>query len=390
MMQDWLIRRFSSDGKEDVNRSRIGMLAGVTGLLCNLLLAALKVLVSFLSGSVAVMADAINNLSDAASGLVSLVGFRLAGKPADREHPYGHARYEYLSGLAVAVIVMLIGAELLKSSVGKILAPEPTVFSPLSAAILTVSILIKLWLSGFYKKIAGRIGSGALLASAADSRNDVIATGAVLMSLLLSRFMGVHIDGWMGLCVAAFILWSGWGLVRDMLDPLLGAAPDPRMVEDIRQSIMSYPGVLGTHDLMLHDYGPGRRFASVHVEVAAEDDVLKSHDTVDEIERDFRDQRGIALVVHMDPIVTRDPQVKDMRLWLSEAVRGIHPELTIHDLRLVKGARHNKVIFDCVKPPSLDMSDGALKNALAQLVWDRYQDHYCVITVDDGFSPVAK
>ena len=389
-MGDRLIRRFLSDGKDGGDRGRAGVMISVTGLLCNLLLVALKGAVSFLSGSVAVMADAVNNLSDAASGLVSLVGFRLARKPADREHPFGHARYEYLAGLAVAVIVMVIGVELLKSSVSKIITPEATVFSPLSAAILIFSILIKLWLSAFYKKAARALDSGALLASAADSRNDVIATGAVLVSLLLGRFFNIHIDGWMGLGVAAFILWSGWGLVRDTLDPLLGAAPDPRMVEDIRKSIMAYPGVLGTHDLMLHDYGPGRRFASVHVEVAAEDDVLKSHDTVDEIERDFQAQRGISLVVHMDPIVTRDPQVKDMRLWLSEAVRRIHPELTIHDLRLVKGARHNKVIFDCVKPPVLDMSDGALKNALAQLVWDKYQDHYCVITVDDGFSPVAK
>ena len=389
-MTQWLIRRFSPEGSAGKGRGRAGTLVCVTGLLCNLLLVALKVLVSVLSGSVAVMADAVNNLSDAASGLVSLAGFRLARKPADREHPFGHARYEYLAGLAVAVLVMIIGAELLKSSVQKIIAPEPTVFSPLSAAILALSILIKLWLSGFYKKAARALDSGALLASAADSRNDVIATGAVLLSLALGRFAGLHIDGWMGLGVAVFILWSGWGLVRSTLDPLLGAAPDPQMVEDIRQAIMSYPGVLGTHDLMLHDYGPGRRFASVHVEVAAEEDVLKSHDTVDEIERDFEARRGISLVVHMDPIVTRDPQVKDMRLWLSEAVRGIHPELTIHDLRLVKGARHHKVIFDCVKPPSLDMSDGALKNALAQLVWNKYQDHYCVITVDHGFSPVAK
>lgn len=390
MMSEWLIRRFAAGDNKAEGRGRVGTLAGAVAIACNLLLVLIKALAAFLSGSVAVMADAVNNLGDAAAGIVSLVGFRLAGKPADREHPFGHARYEYLAGLTVALFVMVIGVELIKSSAEKIMSPEPTVFSWFAAAILTVSILTKVWLSGFYRKAAGLINSGTLLASAADSRNDVISTSAVLLSLLIEHFFKVRIDGWMGLAVAVFILWSGWGLIRDTIDPLLGAAPDPGVVEDIRRSIMAYPGVLGTHDLMLHDYGPGRRFASVHVEVAAEEDVLKSHEVVDEIERDFHADRGISLVIHIDPIVTRDPQVKDMRLWLSQAAKQIHPDLTIHDLRLVKGIRHNKVIFDCVKPSGLDMSDGALKNALAQLVWDQYQDHYCVVTVDDGFSPVVK
>ena len=390
MMSEWLIRRFAAGDKNGEGRGRVGALAGAVAIACNLLLVAVKVLAAIISGSVAVMADAVNNLSDAASGIISLMGFRLAGKPADREHPFGHARYEYLAGLTVAVIVMVIGVELMKTSAAKIISPEPTVFSWLAAGILSASILTKVWLSGFYRKAAGLINSGTLLAAAADSRNDVISTSAVLLSLVIEYFFKVRIDGWMGLAVAIFILWSGWGLIRDTINPLLGAAPDAGTVEEIRKSIMAYPGVLGTHDLMLHDYGPGRRFASVHVEVAAEDDVLKSHELVDEIERDFHTKRGISLVIHMDPIITRDPQVKDMRLWLSQAARQIHPDLTIHDLRLVKGAHHNKVIFDCVKPSGLELSDGALKNALAQLVWDKYQDHYCVITVGDSFAPVTK
>ncbi len=389
-MTEWLIKRFGPREGASGDRERMGVMTGFVGLFCNLSLAALKVVAALLSGSVAVMADAVNNISDSASTLVSLMGFKLSAKPADREHPFGHARYEYLAGLAVAVMVLLIGVELLKSSVQKIVSPQAVDFSWLSAAIMATSIAVKLWMAGFYKKIAAVIDSQALLASVADSRNDVIATSAVLFSLLVGHFFNLNVDGWTGLAVAVFILWSGWGLIRDTVDPLLGAAPDPAMVEDIRRQIMAYPGVLGTHDLMLHDYGPGRRFASVHVEVAAEDDVMKSHELVDEIERDFVKRRGISLVVHMDPIVTHDPLVKDLRLWLSEAARGIHPELTVHDVRLVKGARHSKVIFDCVKPDSLEMSDGELKNELARLVWEKYQDHYCVITVDHSFAPILQ
>lgn len=389
-MTERLIRWLSKGRPDGGGRMRLGAGAGAVSIACNLFLVAIKMLASFLSGSIAVMADAVNNLSDAASGIVSLVGFKLAGKPADREHPFGHARYEYLAGLTVAVLIMVIGVELFRTSLEKIASPAATVFSPLSLGILILSILVKLWLARFYARVGGLIDSGALLASAADSRNDVITTSAVLLSLLAARIFGLHIDGWMGLAVAVFILWSGWGLIRDTVDPLLGAAPDAKMVEEIRSTIMSYPGVLGTHDLMVHDYGPARRFASVHVEVAAEEDVTVSHDVVDEIERYFLEQRGISLVVHMDPIVTKDPQVKDMRTWLAKAGAGIHPELTVHDLRLVRGANRHKVIFDCVKPPDLRMSETELKAALCALVREKYPDHDCVITVDDSYAPVAK
>ncbi len=389
-MTDWLIEKISKTGAEGGGRMRLGAGAGAVSILCNLFLVGIKLLASFLSGSIAVMADAVNNLSDAASGIVSLVGFRLAGKPADREHPFGHARYEYLAGLSVAVLIMVIGVELFKSSLQKISSPEDTVFSPLSAGILALSVLVKLWLASFYKKVGRMIDSGALMASAADSRNDVITTSAVLVSLIVTRLTGWRLDGWMGLGVAAFILWSGWGLIRDTVDPLLGAAPDAGMVEDIRSTILSFPGVLGTHDLMVHDYGPARRFASVHVEVAAEEDVTVSHEMVDEIERYFEEKRGLSLVVHMDPIVTRDPQVQDMRSWLSQAVQSIHPELTVHDLRLVRGAHHHKVIFDCVRPPDLPLSDAELKARLTELVKRHYPDCDCVITVDESFAPVMK
>ncbi len=370
-MTKWLIRRFVADRDQVTKpavRTAYGRLATTTGLLCNLLLAVGKLLVGLLSGSVSVMADAANNLSDASSSVISLLGFKMASKPTDPEHPYGHARYEYLAGLMVCVIILLIGVELFRTSLNKVLHPSPVQFSWITVGVLAASILVKQWMASFYRNIGHTISSNTLQAAAADSRNDVIATAAVLVAALISHFFGVQLDGWMGLAVASFILYSGFGLLRETLDPLLGNAPDPELVQQIRESILSYPGVLGTHDLMLHDYGPGRRFGSVHVEMAAEDDIMQSHDVIDGIERDILQQMNIHLIIHLDPIVTQDPLVNDLRLWLAEQVKQIHPDLTIHDVRLVKGITHSNLIFDCVKPDGLDMTDDQLKRALSQLV----------------------
>ncbi|NLD52880.1 MAG: cation transporter [Clostridiales bacterium] len=392
-MTKWLIRRFVADREQVAKpavRTAYGRLATTTGLLCNLLLAMGKLLVGLLSGSVSVIADAANNLSDASSSVISLLGFKMASKPADPEHPYGHARYEYLAGLMVCVIILLIGVELFRSSLNKVINPSPVQFSWITVGVLAASILVKQWMASFYRRIGSTISSNTLQAAATDSRNDVISTSIVLIAALISHFFKMELDGWMGLAVACFILYSGFGLLRETLDPLLGNAPDPELVQQIRDLILYYPGVLGTHDLMLHDYGPGRRFGSVHVEMAAEDDIMQSHDVIDGIERDILQQMNIHLIIHLDPIVTQDPLVADLRLWLSEQVKQIHPELTIHDVRLVKGITHSNLIFDCVKPSGLDMADDALKRALSEVVRQKHPSYFSVITIDESYATVPQ
>ncbi len=391
LLTRWLVRTFikrSGDTGDPAVRRAYGRMASLTGIVCNALLVLGKLTVALLSGSISIMADAFNNLSDATSSVISLLGFRLSAKPADTEHPFGHARYEYLAGLTVSILVMVIGAELLRSSLDKVLHPAPVRFTWLTAGVLGASILLKLWMAGFYRSTGMAISSQALRAAGADARNDVVTTTAVLLAALASHFFRVDLDGWIGLLVAGYILYSGFGLVRDTLDPLLGRAPDPALVREIRERIMGYPGVLGTHDLMIHDYGPGRRFGSVHVEMAAEGDVMRSHDVIDSIERDFLKERQLHMIVHLDPIVTQDQAVLDLRRWLAEAVREIHPGLTIHDLRLVKGHTHTNVIFDCIRPPDLGMGDQALKQALGALLGRKNPKYYAVVTIDDGYAAV--
>jgi len=385
-----LFVRNHENTKDPAVRTAYGKLSGWVGIVCNVLLCAGKFLVGLFSGSVSITADAANNLSDASSSVISLIGFKLSEKQADEEHPYGHARYEYLSGLMVAMLVILIGFELLKSSIDKIIHPEAVVFSWVSVGVLAGSILMKLWMMCFNLRVGKRIDSQALLATAADSRNDVISTGAVLAALLLSAFTPLELDGWMGLLVAAFILWSGAGLVRDAMSPLLGKAPDAETVEHIRDRIMQYPGVIGTHDLMIHDYGPGRQFASVHVEMAAEADVLASHDVIDNIERDFLREEGLNMVVHYDPIVTADAAVGDLRREITGIVAKIDERLSIHDLRIVPGTSHTNVIFDCVRPPEFGIPDKQLEREIQQAVRERHPDHFCVITVEASFAPIPK
>lgn len=367
-------------------RTAYGKFAGSVGILCNLVLFAFKFTVGTLSGSMSITADAVNNLSDASSSIISLLGFRMAGKPADPEHPYGYARYEYLSGLAVAVIILIIGVELFRSSVDKIIHPSAVEFSFITLIVLSASIAVKLWMAFFNNRIGKKINSQTLIATAADSRNDVITTSAVLAAAILSHFSDLELDGWMGLAVAVFIIYSGIGLVRDTIDPLLGKSPDPELVLHIHNKIMSYPGVLGTHDLMVHDYGPGRQFASVHVEMAAEADVLESHDTIDNIEYDFKTNDKLHLIIHYDPIVTSDETIGDMRKWLGETVKTIDPVITVHDLRIVPGTTHQNLIFDCVVPPDFRMSDKELKDKISNMVGSEFPDYFCVITIDKSYT----
>ena len=368
-MTKLLIKRFVKDYENTQNsdvRTAYGKFSSIVGIVCNAILFISKLIVGTLSASVSITADAVNNLSDASSSIISLLGFKLASRPADEEHPYGHGRYEYLSGLMVAVLIMVIGVELFKSSLDKVLHPSAVEFSWVTVGVLAFSIL--------------------LIATAADSRNDVITTGAVLVAAILSHFIGFELDGWMGLGVAVFILYSGFGLVKDTLDPMLGKAPENEQVEEIRQKILSYPGVLGTHDLMVHDYGPGRQFASVHVEMAAEGDAMKNHDVIDNIERDFMNDEGLHMIVHFDPISTKDNTVNELRIWIGEKVKGIDERLTIHDLRIVYGITHTNVIFDCVVPHNMDMTDKEVKKAINDMVKEKYPTYYCVITIDKSYA----
>ena len=366
-------------------RSAYGKAASFVGIGCNVLLFAGKLLVGTLSGSVSITADAVNNLSDASSSVVSLLGFKMADKPADAEHPYGHGRYEYLSGLMVAVMILVIGVELLKSSVEKIFSPTPVLFSWVAVGVLAASIAVKLWMAMFNRAIGKKIDSQTLAATADDSRNDVISTSAVLLATVIAHFTGLTLDGYMGVAVAAFILFSGFGLVKDTIDPMLGSAPSEEEVSAIRRKIMSYPGVLGTHDLMVHDYGPGRQFASVHVEMAASEDPLVSHDVIDNIERDFLREEKLHLVVHYDPVVTDDPRVPVMRAFLAEIAAGLHPQMTIHDLRMVPGNTHTNVVFDCVVPYDMTMDEAEIRRRISEAVSAQYPNYYCVITTERSF-----
>ena len=371
-----------TDPADPAYRSACGKLAGATGIGCNLLLFLGKLLAGLLSGSVSVMADAFNNLADASSSLVTLLGFKLAEKPADPDHPFGHARIEYLSGLIVTAMILIIGVELAKSSFDKILHPEDVAFTWLTAGILAASILAKLWLAGFCRKLGKQIDSATLEATAADSRNDVISTSSVLLAGLLSMFFGWQIDGFVGLAVAAFILYSGIGIAKETINPLLGEAPDPGLVRMVNDRILSYHKVLGLHDLMVHDYGPGRRFASVHVEMDSQEDPLACHDIIDTIERDFQEQYHIHLVVHYDPLVTNDAELTRMRELVTAEIKDIDQRLSLHDFRMVRGPHHTNLIFDLAIPFDLEDQKTELKAMIDRKVQFENKRYYTVITFD--------
>ena len=390
-MTNWLIKTFIKNYENTNDRKTrmiYGKLSSWVGIICNILLFTGKFIAGSISGSVSITADAANNLSDASSSIISLFGFKLSSRPADEEHPFGHGRYEYLSGLMVAVLIMVIGIELFKSSLEKIIHPSQVEFSLLICIILAVSIIVKLWMALFNGKIGKIIHSQTLIATAADSRNDVISTSAVLAGSIISYFTSWNLDGIMGLAVALFILYSGFGLVKETLDPLLGKAPDPELADNIQKTILSYEGVLGTHDLIVHDYGPGRQFASVHVEMAAESDVMECHDIIDNIERDFRKNFNLHMIIHYDPVITDDPSVNDLRHWLSEQVKTIDPCLSIHDLRVIPGVTHTNVIFDCVVPHSLNISASEITAQIKDMVAEKYPGYLCVITIDASFAAI--
>lgn len=389
-MTNLLVRLFVKNSGDTTNlvvRERYGKLAGAVGIASNLLLFLLKLLVGLFSGSIAILADAVNNLSDCASSVITLAGFHLAALPPDEKHPYGHARFEYISGLAVSFLILAIGFQFLLSSVRKIITPAEVVFSTTVALILAVSILVKLWQGLFNRNIGRRIASDALRATAVDSINDVVSTSVVLAGLLLAHFTGWNLDGWFGLAVAVFILVSGVQLVAETLNPLLGTAPAREQVQQLEEKILGYESVLGLHDLVIHNYGPGRSFASAHVEVPANQDILLSHDIIDNIERDVARELQIELVVHLDPLVTDNEQLTGCRQEVQGILQEIDPALSMHDFRMVEGKTHTNLIFDVVVPPRYHTTDKALRAETGRRVRQRLgEGMYCVITIDRSYT----
>ena len=342
-------------------RSAIGALAGTTGIICNCLLALVKLIAGLALGSVAIIADAINNFSDAASSVVTLLGFRLARRPADADHPYGHARMEYLSGLTVSVLILLVGVELARSSIDKILSPvaiDPTWFT---FAVLAASIAVKLWMWRSFRALGIKIRSSALQAAAIDSRNDCVATGAVLLGCILDRAADLNADGWFGLAVAAFIIYSGSRSANETVSPLLGKQADADLVTKISDLVLSHSQVLGIHDLLVHDYGPGQCYASVHAELSAMEDPLVCHDIIDDIECDALSQLNVHLVIHYDPVVIDDAEWDKMRTAVADIVGSISPRLSIHDFRIVRGSSQKKLVFDLAVPYDMALDQQALR-----------------------------
>lgn len=387
-MIEFLIRRFVPDWQQvqrtDV-RERYGTLAAAVGILSNIFLCIIKGLIGLFSGSIAVTADAVNNLSDAGSSVITLLAFKIAGKPADEEHPYGHARMEYISGMAVSFIIILLGLELMGSSFEKILHPEEVGVSALTYLVLIVSIAVKLWQGMFNRNLGKRISSEALQATAADSLNDVFSTGAVLLSTLVYQFTAIPIDGWVGMLVAIFITVSGVKLIMETGSPLLGQAPDPQMVRELEEKITAYDGVIGIHDLQVHNYGPGRVFATVHAEVPANRDILVSHDIIDNIEREVGHEMNLNLVIHMDPVVTDDERLNQLHAQVQQIVAGIDSDLSMHDFRAVFGPTHTNLVFDVVVPPGFSLSDSELSRRIEQQV-QTLGSYFCVITVDHNYA----
>ena len=376
-----------TDGKSPAQlRTAYGTLAGIVGIFLNLLLFAGKFLAGVLSSSVAITADAFNNLSDAGSSVVTLLGFQLAGKKPDPDHPFGHGRMEYLSGLAVSLLILLMGVELVKSSVDKILHPAPVDSGWLVSLILCASIAVKLYMAWYNRQLGKKLNSAAMLATSADSLSDSVATLAVLIATLVSQAFGLMIDGWCGILVSLFIFKAGIEAARETIDPLLGAPPSKELVERISTLVLSHDIVVGIHDLIVHDYGPGRMMISLHAEVSSAGDILAIHDEIDNIERQLQKELGCHAVIHMDPVVTDDARVTNTKRTIAQLVCTVDPSLTIHDFRMVSGPTHTNVIFDVVAPYDLPLTDAALTAQIQQEVRQLEGNYFAVVTVDKNFT----
>ena len=373
-------------GNKCDSRIKYGNFASLIGIICNILLCVLKGVAGFLFNSVALVADAFNNLSDAGNSIVTLIGFVLSGKPADKEHPYGHARIEYVSCMVVSFVILFLGLSLLKSSVVKILHPVSTNFNLVFVVILCISVLVKLWLSHFYKKVGKLINSDVLLANSKDSLSDVISTSSVLLSALVSVFAKINLDGYAGVIVSAFIIYTGFSIIRETIDNLVGKTPDKEFVRQINDKILSYDGVKGIHDLVIHSYGPDCWFATVHVEVSVNDDILACHDLIDNIERDFAKNMNINMVIHLDPVITDDVETNLLKNKVISIIADIDENMSLHDFRMVRGETHSNLIFDVDVPDSCKIPVSQIVYEIENKIKKIDENLFAVITVDRNYT----
>lgn len=384
-MTDLILRIFVRDYKNTEDpavRDKCGRVAGAVGIITNFLLFLMKILVGTVFHSVSVTADAVNNLTDSGSSVVTLIGFKMASKPADEKHPFGHARIEYLSGVIVSFIVIFLGLQLGMSSIEKILTPEENALTPVALVVLVISILAKLWQCLFYRKVGRMIKSESVEATSKDSRNDVIATSVVLLGAVITMLTGVNLDGYMGAAVALFIVFSGVQLTISTADPLLGQAPEGELVQTITEKMLSYPGIIGMHDLAVHNYGVGRCFASAHCEVDAKNDILVSHDLIDNIERDFSRDLGIHMVIHLDPVIVGDARTDALHRKVQSLVTALYPTVTIHDFRVIWGVTHSNIVFDAAVPFAVKDSDAVITQKLEAEIQKLDPDYRTVVTID--------
>ena len=384
-MTDLILRIFVRDHKNTEDpavRDKCGRVAGAVGIVTNFLLFLMKIIVGTVFHSVSVTADAVNNLTDSGSSVVTLIGFKMASKPADEKHPFGHARIEYLSGVIVSFIVIFLGLQLGMSSIEKILMPEENALTPVALVVLVISILAKLWQCLFYRKVGRMIKSESVEATSKDSRNDVIATSVVLLGAVITMLTGVNLDGYMGAAVALFIVFSGVQLTISTADPLLGQAPEGELVQTITEKMLSYPGIIGMHDLAVHNYGVGRCFASAHCEVDAKNDILVSHDLIDNIERDFSRDLGIHMVIHLDPVIVGDARTDALHCKVQSLVTALYPTVTIHDFRVIWGVTHSNIVFDAAVPFAVKDSDAVITQKLEVEVQKLDPDYRTVVTID--------
>ena len=384
-MTDLILRIFVRDHKNTEDpavRDKCGRVAGAVGIVTNFLLFLMKIIVGTVFHSVSVTADAVNNLTDSGSSVVTLIGFKMASKPADEKHPFGHARIEYLSGVIVSFIVIFLGLQLGMSSIEKILTPEENTLTPVALVVLVISILAKLWQCLFYRKVGRMIKSESVEATSKDSRNDVIATSVVLLGAVITMLTGVNLDGYMGAAVALFIVFSGVQLTISTADPLLGQAPEGELVQTITEKMLSYPGIIGMHDLAVHNYGVGRCFASAHCEVDAKNDILVSHDLIDNIERDFSRDLGIHMVIHLDPVIVGDARTDALHCKVQSLVTALYPTVTIHDFRVIWGVTHSNIVFDAAVPFAVKDSDAVITQKLEAEIQKLDPDYRTVVTID--------
>lgn len=374
------------DTKQPAVRQAYGILCGTAGICFNLLLFAGKAIAGFLSNSISITADAFNNLSDAASSIITLFGFKMSGQEPDPNHPFGHGRIEYLAGLIVSGLILIMGAELIKTSVQKILHPEEVIFNPIVIGILVISILIKLYMHIYNKNIAEKINSAAMMATAADSLSDTLATAVVLAAALVDHFTGLYIDGWCGVLVGLFICYAGVSAARDTINPLLGQPPEKDFVRRIEQIVLSHSEVLGIHDLIVHNYGPGRIMISLHAEVSASGDILFLHDMIDNIERQLQKELQCSAVIHMDPIVTDDAETSRLKEMMTAIVKEMSPSLCLHDFRIVKGPTHTNIIFDVLVPYHFKMDDCQIRTFIEKRAKAIDPAYFTVINIDKSFT----